>query len=593
MRFQIIEERDEKEVRGPMFGFFKNDDTENWRGAIEYPINICAFLLAIISLITLTDIGQGAFDIGRENTLTVILTVYPVLCLLRLAYYHFKKPKRNFGWVCAVSDLLFVFALVFQNGFDIVHIGLIYCVITLHGLRFNASQVLSLGVMAVMAVIGLGVFGIVPTNPGVTLVSLAAFCGIFSFFAMKAESVLEHNLANKLAAENIKHAQKTVALKSKVINQMGSELDSPMKSVLGVSKALRKTELTTEQKQYITVLENSSEALLSAIDNILDFTQMEKGALTSKLEHLNLDEMLKTVANMFGPKARRKNLDLLIDIEPNSKLALTGYEKRLRQIINSLVDNAIKFTHEGYVVVRVSSKAINSKLACLSVSVEDSGIGLTDTQRDALLKNHTSTDTAKSDRGLGLKIVQMLLGVQGEALNITSKPGEGSRFSFELHMPYRDVKEAPTPFEASHAAVRSVKTLIVNDQTIESDILQKQLNSAGMMPQIVNNAQDACLAINTAHNNGTDYVLAIIDYHMPEFDGLKLADLIRSREELNEMKMLVVSSSDIPQIEKAFSEMDSTQYLHKPYTQSEVQAAIVSLMRGNKQAQTSSEKKVA
>jgi DNA-binding response OmpR family regulator len=133
----------------------------------------------------------------------------------------------------------------------------------------------------------------------------------------------------------------------------------------------------------------------------------------------------------------------------------------------------------------------------------------------------------------------------------------------------------------------------VNDQTIESDILQKQLNSAGMMPQIVNNAQDACLAINTAHNNGTDYVLAIIDYHMPEFDGLKLADLIRSREELNEMKMLVVSSSDIPQIEQAFSEMDSTQYLHKPYTQSEVQAAIVSLMRGNKQAQTSSEKKVA
>ncbi len=564
-----------------MFNFITEENAEDWRPSVEYFINVAAFVLSVASLTLLA------------NQATPLFWLYPAFCLLRLGFYHFKKPQRGFGALCGFFDLAFVLGLIHQAGFSTVHYGVLYSVITLHALRFRATQTLSLGVMSILGIISLGFGGVLPANPVMTFTALALFTALFTMFSYKAEAVLNGAIANKKATKAIKAAQSTLALKSKVMSEMSGDLKTPMDSVLSVSKALRKTPLSTEQKQYVEVLETSGHTLLSAIENIMDFTQMESGALTSKLEDLDLNETLRHVAKSFGSKARRKGLDFLINVHPGSQMALTGYEKRLRQIINSLVDNAIKFTSKGHVILDVSSKPINAKLAQLVVTISDSGLGLSKTQIETILKGATSPNQTQSSRGLGLKIVQMLLGVQGEALHVESVQGEGTTFSFELHMPYRKEVSEPNPLVSVSSKLRGLRTLIVNDLPEESDYLQTALNHAGLMPQIVDNAESACQAINAAHNADRSYNLILIDYDMPEFDGLKLVELIRSREELDAMQIIALSSSDEASVEKAFFAFEGTQYLLKPYSQLDLQKAIATVVKDNYLPQATTPKKVA
>lgn len=562
-----------------MLSFITKEDQTHWREHIEYPINTVSMLGSLLCILALTQLNLfGLMSYGSE-ALSLFLITYPLFCLLRLGFYHLKKPSRLFGWFCGFCDLLFLTTLFYHSGLNAYGLGLFYGVMALHSLRLNALQVLSLGVLSALSIIALSVQDVIVGNPSLALILLLIFTTMFSLFAMKAEVIFNRAAENKAASEAIERTEKTFALKTKVIGEMSDELESPMSRVMSASDALSKTKLTGEQKQYVSVLEQSSAALLSAIENITDFTQMESGALTSKLEPLDLENTLAALAKTFGPKARNKNLDFLIDVEPESEMRLIGYEKRLLQVLSSLVDNAIKFTAKGHVILRVSSKPINSKLSCLNISVEDSGIGLSETQVRALLENHKAEETAKTDRGLGLKIVQMLLGVQGESLKIISTQGEGARFFFELHMPYEAKGETRNKPVQLPAAIRSLKTLIVNDLAEESDILEKQLMAVGMNPQIVSDAQSACVAINAAHNNEKGYNLAIIDYDMPEFDGLRLVELVRSREELNPMKLLIVSSSSVTQIKTAFSKISGTHYLSKPYTQADLTQAIQLLMQ--------------
>jgi len=366
--------------------------------------------------------------------------------------------------------------------------------------------------------------------------------------------------------------------KSEFLANMSHEIRTPLNGIFGMTDLALNTKVSTEQKDYLESIKTSAESLMAIINDILDFSKIEARKFELDSINFNLRDTIGDIVSSLALQAHNKGLELAYHIPPDIPDAVVGDPIRLRQILVNLINNAIKYTEEGEIVVSVTEESKTKNEVRLRFKVVDTGIGIPEAKQRLIFDPFAQADGSITRRqggsGLGLAISSQLVELMEGQIGVKSKVGEGSTFYFDVRLGLRKkTEEKLSP--AKQKELKNLPVLVVDDNATNRRILKEMLINWSMKPKTVRSGQTALTVMQVAKKAAEPFPLIVIDSNMPRMDGFTLAERIKKNPALAKTTIIMLTSAGVSGDVDRCRKLGISAYMTKPIKQSELLDAIM------------------